>query len=138
MHLKLLSTSLLGASVAIVFSRMARTKALVLEDRAARDRAAGASARRSAGLVKAARILSTQEVEALQPVRQPARAPSEDEDSETEPEDDTFTTPESRHVIKLSAQVCGSGGRFQWRGRLRGGGRTVFLKGTWVRKNFKA
>ena len=41
-------------------------------------------------------------------------------------------------VIKLSATACGSGGRFQWRGRLRGGGGDILLECSWVRNNFKA
>ena len=61
-----------------------------------------------------------------------------DEGSETEPEEDTFSNPEPEQVIKLSAQPCGAGGRVQWRGRLRGGGRgDVFLECAWVRKNLK-
>ena len=66
-----------------------------------------------------------------------ARASETEEDSETEPEDDMFTSPEPKHVIKLSAQLRGAGGRILWRGRLRGGGSDVYLEGSWVRKNFK-
>ena len=55
--------------------------------------------------------------------------------SETEPEDDTFSRPEPEQVMKLSAQACGSGGRFQW---LHGGGCDVYLECSWVRQNFKA
>ena len=122
---------------------MARTKLRVLQDHlTAKQKASAAerSARRRAGMRKAVRILSSQEVEALPPVKYPPpRALSEtEEDSETEPEEDTFTRPEPAQVIKLSAQACGSGGRFQWRGRLRGGGADVFLEGAWVRRNFKA
>ena len=48
-------------------------------------------------------------------------------DSETEPEDDTFSRPEPAQVIKLSAQPRGNGGRVQWLGRLRGGGKDVLV-----------
>jgi hypothetical protein len=113
------------------------------DDRSAREQRAAAaerSARRHAGILKAARIKSSQELDALPPVKHPPpRALSEtEEDSETEPEEDTFTRPEPAQVIKLSAQACGNGGRFQWSGRLRGGGADVFLEGAWVRRNFKA
>ena len=84
-------------------------------------------------------MLSSQEIAVL-PVKEPcARTQSEaSSGSETEPEEDTFSRPEPKHVIKLSAHQCGSGGRFQWRGRLRGGGGDVYLECAWVRKNFKA
>ena len=121
---------------------MARTKARVLQDHlTAKQKAAAAerSKRRLAAMRKAARILSSQEFDALPPVKYPARAPSDtEEDSETEPEEDTFSRPAPAQVIKLSAEACGNGGRFQWRGRLRGGGADVFLEASWVRKNFKA
>ena len=116
---------------------MARTKARVLEDLTAKQRAASAErcARRLAGIRKAARVLSSQEVDALPPVKYPPRAPSEtEEDSETEPEDNTFSRPEPKQIIKLSAEVRGSGGRHLWRG---GGGADVFLESAWVRENFK-
>ena len=116
---------------------MARTKPRKPQDHlTAEEKAAAAErcARRRAGIIKAARMLSPQET-----VKQPARVPSEtEEDSETEPEEDTFTRPDPAQIIKLSAVVRGSGGRFQWRGRLRGGGESVCLEGTWVRRNFKA
>ena len=69
-------------------------------------------------------------------VKEPARASCEEEDSET-PDEDTFSRPEPKQVIKLSAEPRGSGGRVLWRGRLRGGGSDVYLTGSWVRKNFK-
>ena len=98
---------------------MARTKEKVLQDLSAKQKAAAAerSARRRAGIRKAVCILSSQELAALPPVKYPPpRAPSEtEEDSETEPEEDTFSRPAPDQVIKLSAEACGSGGRFQWR-----------------------
>ena len=121
---------------------MARTKASVARDHVARKQRAEDAARRARRIEnfrKAARILSPQELAALSPVKRPARAPSQvDEDSETEPEDETFSRPAPTHIIKLSAEACGSGGRYQWRGRLRGGGGDVLLEAVWVRKNFKA
>ena len=122
---------------------MARTKQTVLDDHRSAQQAAaaaGRSVRKHIPLnIKAARIMSSQELDALPPVKDAPRAPSEtEEDSETEPEEDTFTRPDPAQVIKLSAQACGNGGRFQWRGRLRGGGADVFLEGAWVRRNFKA
>ena len=63
---------------------------------------------------------------------------TDEEGSETEPEDGTFSTPEPEHVIKLSAAARGCGGRSLWRGRMRGGGADVYLEAAWVRKNFKA
>ena len=61
---------------------MARTKQRVLDDhRSSQEAAANArAARRRAGIRKAARVLSSQEVAALPPVKYPARAPSETED----------------------------------------------------------
>ena len=119
---------------------MARTKKKrVAEDhRDAAERAA-ARARKAAGISKAARIQSSQEVAARPAVKEPVRAPSEaEEDSETEPEEEIFSRPEPAQVIKLSAEACGNGGRFQWRGRLRGGGGDVCLEAAWVRNNFKS
>ena len=118
---------------------MARTKKRVAEDhRDAAERAA-ARARKAAGISKAARIQSSQEVAARPAVKEPVRAPSEaEEDSETEPEEEIFSRPEPAQVIKLSAEACGNGGRFQWRGRLRGGGGDVCLEAAWVRNNFKS
>ena len=117
---------------------MARTKAQVLLDRRTAQQRAAAAAQKRAGILKAARILSPQEVTACHPIKQPAHARAETEDdSETEPEEDTFTRPEPEQVIKLSAEACG-GSRVQWRGRLRGGGADVYLQNAWVRKNFKA
>ena len=97
----------------------------------AKQKAAAAerSARRRAGILKTVRILSPQELNALPPVKHLPRALNETEDSETEPEEGTFSRPDPQQVIKLSAQPCGNGGRFQWRGRLRGGGADVFLEG---------
>ena len=105
----------------------------------AKQKAAAAERSKRRAMRKAARILSSQELDALPPVKcPPPRTLSEtEEDSETEPEEDTFSRPEPAQVIKLSAEACGSGGRFQWRGRLRGGGADVFLEGAWVCKNFK-
>ena len=95
-------------------------------------------ARKRASILKAARILSSQEM-ATQQLEEPcACTPSDSSGSETEPEGDTFSRPEPEQLIKLSAQACGSGGRFQWRGRLRGGGGDIFLEYSWVRTNFKA
>ena len=106
--------------------------------RDAAERAA-ARARKAAGISKAARIQSSQEVAARPAVKEPVRAPSEaEEDSETEPEEEIFSRPEPAQVIKLSAEACGNGGRFQWRGRLRGGGGDVCLEAAWVRNNFKS
>ena len=85
-------------------------------------------------MAKAARILSSQEVAMLPPVK-PERA--EPEGSETEPDEESFAAPPPMQVIKLSAEARG-GSRVWWRGRLRGGGAEVLLEGTWVRKNFKA
>ena len=118
---------------------MARTEKRVAEDhRDAAERAA-ARARKAAGISKAARIQSSQEVAARPAVKEPVRAPSEaEEDSETEPEEEIFSRPEPAQVIKLSAEACGNGGRFQWRGRLRGGGGDVCLEAAWVRNNFKS
>ena len=48
--------------------------------------------RRRAGTLKAVRILSPLEGASPLSSKQAARAPSETEDSETEPEDDTFTS----------------------------------------------
>ena len=59
---------------------MARTKrAAVRTDMTAEQAAAAAerAARKRAGIIKAAHILSSQEVAALPPVKQLARAPSE-------------------------------------------------------------
>ena len=113
---------------------MARTKTKVLQDHLSAKQKVNAAickARQLAGIRKAARIRSSQELEGLPPVKYPPpRALSEtEENSETEPEEDTFSRPEPAQVIKLSAEACGSGGRFQWRGRLRGGGADVFLEG---------
>ena len=122
-------------------SAMARTKPRkVLVTAKEKAAAAERGVRRRAGILKAAHMLSSQEAATLRrPVKQQARAPSEtEEDSETEPEDDTFTRPDPAQVIKLSAVTCGSGGRFEWRGRLRGGGANICLEGAWVRRNFKA
>ncbi len=95
----------------------------------AKQKAAAAERSKRRAMRKAARILSSQELDALPPVKYLPRASSEaEEDSETEPEED-FSRPEPAHVIKLSAEARGSGGRFQWRGRLRGGGADVFLEG---------
>ena len=55
--------------------------------------------------LKAARILSPQEAAMLH-VKEPC-AQSESSGSETEPEEDTFSRPEPKQVIKLSAQACG-------------------------------
>ena len=58
------------------------------------------------------------------------------EDSETEPEDETFCAPQPLQVIKLSAQARNDG-CFWWRGRMRGGGEDVLLESAWVRQNFR-
>ena len=109
---------------------MARTKRQVLDDRcSSREKAEAAerAARRRAGILKAARPLSREELAALPPVKQATRAHSfsEDEDGdETEPEDDTFSRPAPEQVVKLCAQTCGGSGRYQWRHggeRQRGG-----------------
>ena len=118
---------------------MAHTKKCVAANHCDAAERAAARARKAAGIRKAARIQSSQEVAARPAVKEPAHTPSEtEEDSETEPEADTFSSPEPEQVIKLSAEVRGAGGRWLFKGRLRGGGGDVFLLGTWVRKNFKA
>ena len=82
---------------------MARTKPRKPQDHlTAEEKAAAAErcARRRGGIIKAARMLSPQET-----VKQPARVPSEtEEDSETEPEEDTFTRPDpgANHKAKRS------------------------------------
>ena len=85
---------------------MARTKPRKTEHLTAEQRAAAAerSARKRAGIRKASRILSSQEIETLH-VKEPcARVQSETSSgSETEPEDDTFSRPEPKQVIKLRA-----------------------------------
>lgn len=116
---------------------MARTKARVQQDH--RDaRQAPTIRRRRLNIAKMARILSSQEVAELSTKHTCtcAQSDAEMEDSEPEPEEDTFSSPDPEQVIKLSAQECGYGGRYQWRGRLRGGGKDVFLESDYVRKNF--
>ena len=84
-------------------------------------------------------MLSSQELGRCRRSKYLARAPSEnEEDSETEPEEDTFSRPESAQVIKLSAVLRGCRGCYPWRGRHRGGGTDVFLQGVWVHKKFIA
>jgi hypothetical protein len=77
--------------------RMARTKQMVLDDRSAKQKAADRR-RRRAGIAKAACILSTQELDALPPVKQPAhaRAPSETED-DSAAEEEEITAAQVRH-----------------------------------------
>ena len=121
---------------------MARTKKRVLDDHRTASQQARCTARlvsKRRGISGSARILTAEEVAAL-PGPKLLRTPASEteEGSETEPEEDTFSTPEPSHVIKLSAEACGAGGRYQWRGRLRGGGADVLLEGAWVRSNFKA
>ena len=101
-------------------SVMARTKErrnLSSQEQAASSERA---ARRCAGILKAARMLPSQEVAHW------AHMHVEN------------CTPEPAQVVKLSAVTTGGGGRVEWRGRLRTGGSDVILEGTWVRKNFKA
>ena len=100
--------------------------------------AAARVARRRIAIRRAATMITAEAAAALRVKEHGARASSESEEGEeTEPEEDTFSRPEPEHVIKLSAQPCGNGSRFQWRGRLRGGGADVYLECAWVRKNFK-
>ena len=101
-------------------SVMARTKErrnLSSQEQAASSERA---ARRCAGILKAARMLPSQEVAHW------AHMHVEN------------CTPEPAQVVKLSAVTTGGGGRVEWRGRLRTGGSDVILEGTWVRQNFKA
>ena len=83
-------------------ARTANTKVFAsAEERVA---AAERSARRRAGLLKAARIKTPEEIAALLPVKpEPVRA-RVSEDSETEPDEETFSTLQPLQVIKLSAQ----------------------------------
>ena len=121
--------------------RMARTKESVHKKHlTAKQKAIAAerSKRLRNAMYKAASLVSTQEIQSRAPVKEPCTPSESEEDSETEPEEDTFTQPEPEHVIKLSAEACGNGGRVQWRGRLRGGGKDLFLERSWVRRNFKA
>ena len=76
---------------------MARTKQMVLDDRSAKQKAADRR-RRRAGIAKAACILSTQELDALRQVTQPAhaRAPSETED-DSAAEEEEITAAQVRH-----------------------------------------
>ena len=105
---------------ALRVSLMARTKErrnLSSQEQAASSERA---ARRCAGILKAARMLPSQEVAHW------AHMHVEN------------CTPEPAQVVKLSAVTTGGGGRVEWRGRLRTGGSDVILEGTWVRQNFKA
>ena len=147
---------------------MARTKKTTCDDhrRTAKDAAAAEqrAARRRARTIRAATIMSSQEVaerDAMEPGAQAAAGTDEDAhvvpdaapapaseprsvfpdwvwDILDPPAESTaaYAYPEPNQVIKLSAQANGSGG-FKWRGRLRGGGADVQLAGTWVRKNIK-
>ena len=116
-------------------ARTAKTKVFAsAEERAA---AAERSERRRAGLLKAARIKTPEEIAALPPVKpEPVRA-CVSEDSETEPDEETFSAPQPLQVIKLSAQRRVGGSPFWWRGRMRGGGADVLLESAWVHKSFK-
>ena len=119
---------------------MARTIVKVYASAEERAAAAERSKRRCAGMLKAARIKTPEEIAALPPVKGAERARVRArvfEDSETEPDDESFASPQPLQVIKLSAQARVGGSRFWWRGRLRGGGADVLLEGAWVRQNFK-
>ena len=70
---------------------MARTKQRVLDDhRSAQEKAAPAArgARKRAGILKAAHMLSSQELNALPPVKYPPRAPDQTEAEEAETEEE--------------------------------------------------
>ena len=117
---------------------MARTIVKVYASAEERAAAAERSKRRCAGMLKAARIKTPEEIAALPPVKGAERVRARvSEDSETEPDDESFASPQPLQVIKLSAQARVGGSRFWWRGRLRGGGADVLLEGAWVRQNFK-
>lgn len=90
--------------------------------------------RKQAGLAKAARMLSSQEVADALAER---RVLDDDEDYTTEEGDAVFDAPEPEHIIKLCALPLGDGGRVAWKGRVRGGGTDVNLSGSWVHENFK-
>ena len=84
---------------------MART--IVPRFTSAEERAAAAerSKRRQVGMLKAARRMTPEEIAALPPVKGAERVRAcVSEDSETEPEDETFCAPQPLSVIKLSAQ----------------------------------
>lgn len=89
-------------------------------------------------MLKAARRMTPEEIAALPQVKGAERVRARvSEDSETEPEDETFCAPQPLSVIKLSAQRRIGGSPVWWRGRMRGGGSDVLLESAWVRQNFK-
>ena len=92
---------------------MARTEARVLKDRSEAERRLDL-ARRSrvrAGLMAAARIASSQELANRARERQPERAPSEvEQDSENEPEGETFSRPTPTHIPLASECANGRAG----------------------------
>ena len=83
-------------------ARTLKTKArATAEERAA---AVERSERRRAGLLKAARIKTPEQIAALPPVKpEPVRARAL-EDSETEPDEETFSAPQPLQVIKFGAR----------------------------------
>lgn len=149
---------------------MARTKKTACDDHRRTAKDAGAAeqvaARRRANILRAATIMSSQEIaerDAMEPGAQAAAGTDEDSadaaaDASSAPNSvqrsvlpdwvwdildppaesaAAYAYPEPKQVIKLSAQADGSGG-FKWCGRLRGGGADVHLASTWVRKNIRA
>ena len=114
---------------------MARTIVKVYASAEERAAAAERSKRRQAGMLKAARRMTPEEIAALPQVKGAERVRARvSEDSETEPEDETFFAPQPLSVIKLSAQRRIGGSPVWWRGRMRGGGSDVLLESAWVRQ----
>ena len=73
---------------------MARTIVKVYASAEERAAAAERSKRRQAGMLKAARRMTPEEIAALPPVKpEPVRARAS-EDSETEPDEETFSAPQ--------------------------------------------
>ena len=103
---------------------MARTIVKVYASAEERAAAAERSKRRCAGMLKAARIKTPEEIAALPPVKGAERVRARvSEDSETEPDDESFASPQPLQVIKLSAQARVGGSRFWWRGLTAAGAR---------------
>ena len=100
---------------------MARTIVKVYASAEERAAAAERSKRRCAGMLKAARIKTPEEIAALPPVKGAERVRARV--SETEPDDESFASPQPLQVIKLSAQARVGGSRFWWRGLTAAGAR---------------